>query len=314
MTTSQYPIGSGFTSASTAAEVVAGVDLTGTLALVTGGYSGIGVETVRALRSAGASVVVPARDRDRAVRALADVGGVEIEPLDLLDPASIDAFAERFLATGRPLHVLVAGAGVMAAPLTRDARGYESQFATNHLGHFQLAARLWPALRRAAGARVVAVSSWAHRRSDIEWDDPNYERRAYDPMDAYGQSKTANVLFAVELDRRGRAEGIRGFALHPGSIVTPLARHVSPDDAPPDRDGRRGRRARHRPVAEPEDRRAGRGDQRLVRHQPAARRSRRGLLREQRHRAARGPTTAGRRRSGCCRTRSTPRRPSGCGP
>jgi NAD(P)-dependent dehydrogenase (short-subunit alcohol dehydrogenase family) len=114
--------------------------------------------------------------------------------------------------------------------MTRDSRGYESHFATNHLGHFQLVLGLWPALLRAGGARVVNVSSWGHRRSPIVWDDPNYERREYDPMTAYGQSKTANNLFAVEIDRRGQTAGIRGFALHPGSIITPLARHTAVED------------------------------------------------------------------------------------
>ena len=226
MSTAQQPIGSGLGPATTAAEVLEGVDLTGRVAIVTGGYSGIGVETVRALRTAGAAVVVPTRDRHRAVEALDGIEGVELEPMDLLDPASIDAFAERFVASGRPLHMLVNSAGIMAVPLSRDARGYESQFATNHLGHFQLGLGLWPALLRAEGTRVVNVSSWGHRHSSIVWDDPNYERRDYDAMEAYGQSKTGNNLFAVEIDRRGQSEGIRAFSLHPGSIVTNLARNT----------------------------------------------------------------------------------------
>ena len=149
--------------------------------------------------------------------------------MDLLDPASIDGFAETFLASGRPLHILVNSAGIMALPtLTRDSRGYECQFATNHLGHFQLVARLWPALRQANGARVVSVSSWGHHYSPVVFDDPNFNHRPYDPWVGYGQSKTANILFAVELDKRGKAEGIRAFSLHPGSIVgTGLEKHVS---------------------------------------------------------------------------------------
>jgi len=226
----QEPIGSGFSSASSANDVLAGIDLTGKVAIVTGGYAGIGLATARALRAAGATVIVPARDLPKATRAL---DGIDIatSAMDLLDPASIDAFAARFLASGRPLHILVNSAGIMACPLTRDARGYEAQFATNHLGHFQLVARLRPALRQAKGARVVSVSSWGHRYSPVVLDDPSFERRPYDRWAAYGQSKTANILFAVALDRRGRDEGVRAFSLHPGSIVgTDLKRHLSDEE------------------------------------------------------------------------------------
>ncbi len=230
MSTPQAPIGSGFGAASTAAEVIRGRDLSGKTAIVTGGYSGLGRETARVLRSAGARVIVPARDLDRAATALKGLD-VEIQPMDLLDPASIDAFAERFVGSGQPLHILVNSAGIMATPLVRDARGYESQFATNHLGHFQLVARLWPALRQANGARVVSVSSWGHRYSPVVFDDPNFERRAYDRWAAYGQSKTANILFAVALDERGKADGVRAFSLHPGGIVgTGLEKHVSKEE------------------------------------------------------------------------------------
>jgi len=219
LATLQKPIGSGFGAASTAGDVIKGIDLSGKIAIVTGGYSGIGVETARAIRSAGASVIVPTRDRDRAATALRGID-VEVETMDLLDPASIDAFAERFVAGGRPLHILVNSAGIGGAPLMRDARGYESHFATNHLGHFQLAMRLWPALRRASGARVVAVSAWAHSRAPIVFEDPNFEHREYVPWMAYGQSKTANILFALALDERAKAYGVRAFSLHPGSIVS----------------------------------------------------------------------------------------------
>ncbi len=231
MSIPQAPIGSGFGAASTAAEVIRGCDLSGKTAVVTGGYSGIGLETARALHSAGAKVTVPARDHDKAVRALQGLDGVEIEAMDLIDPASIDAFAERFLASGQPLHILVNSAGIMACPLARDSRGYESQFATNHLGHFQLVARLWPALRQANGARVVSVSSWGHRRSPVMFEDPNFERRDYDRWSAYGQSKTANVLFALALDGRGKSERVRAFSLHPGIIVdTGLGKHLSREE------------------------------------------------------------------------------------
>jgi NAD(P)-dependent dehydrogenase (short-subunit alcohol dehydrogenase family) len=219
MTQKQRPVGTGFSAASTADEVLRGIDLTGRNAVVTGGHAGLGRETTRALSAAGASVTVGARNPDRATDALAGIERVEVGRLDLLDPASIDAFAARYLDSGRPLHILVNNAGVMAGPLFRDARGYESQFATNHLGHFQLTLRLMPALRAARGARVVNVTSGGHRLSDIRWDDPHF-RTGYDPMLAYGQSKTANVLFAVELDRRWAEDGIRGYAVHPGVIVT----------------------------------------------------------------------------------------------
>jgi NAD(P)-dependent dehydrogenase (short-subunit alcohol dehydrogenase family) len=222
----QHPIGSGFTAASTTTDVIHGIDLTGKLAVVTGGYSGLGKETVRAFRAAGAEVIVPAREVQRATAELADIYDVTVEQLDLLDPASIAAFADRFLATGRPLHLLVNSAGIMAAPLTRDARGYESQFATNHLGHFQLTTRLLPALRQAGGARVVSVSSRGHRYGSVDFDDPQFDHREYQPLTAYGQSKTANILFAVELDDREQANGIRAFAVHPGSIVTNLTRYT----------------------------------------------------------------------------------------
>jgi NAD(P)-dependent dehydrogenase (short-subunit alcohol dehydrogenase family) len=228
VTTPQAPVGSGFGAASTTRDVVEGIDLSGKVAIVTGGYSGLGLETVRTLQSAGARVVVPARDRSKAQAALAGLGGIEVEHMDLLDPASIDAFAERFLASGRPLDILLNSAGIMACPLARDARGYESQFATNHLGHFQLVARLRPALRRANGARVVSVSSLGHRYSPVVFEDPNFERRDYDRWGAYGQSKTANILFAVALDAGAKAEGVRAFSLHPGSIVgTGLEKYVS---------------------------------------------------------------------------------------
>jgi len=230
MTTLQKPIGSGFGAASTAEEVLKGMDLSGKVAIVTGGYSGLGLETARVLRRAGASVIVPARDLTRAAAALKAIGDVELEAMDLLDPASIDAFAGKFLASGRPLHLLIHSAGIMACPLARDARGYESQFSTNHLGHFQLAARLWPALLKARGARVVSVSSWGHRHSPVVFEDPNFERRDYTPWLGYGQSKTANILFALALDQRGRAEGVRAFSVHPGGIVaTGLGKYITQD-------------------------------------------------------------------------------------
>jgi NAD(P)-dependent dehydrogenase (short-subunit alcohol dehydrogenase family) len=153
---------------------------------------------------------------------------VSIETMDLMDPVSIETFAEKFLASGRPLHLLINNAGIMWAPLQWDARGYESQLSTNHLGHFQLTARLWPALKKANGARVINVSSWGHHFSPFVFDDPNFRHREYETLSGYGQSKTANILFALELDNRGKTFSVRSFALHPGAIVdTDLKRLLS---------------------------------------------------------------------------------------
>ncbi|HSZ56320.1 MAG TPA: oxidoreductase [Tepidisphaeraceae bacterium] len=230
MSSKQAPIHSGFGPTTTARQTLKGIDLAGKVAIVTGGYAGLGLETTRALAEAGARVIVPARSPDKARKVLAGIPRVEQSTLDLLDPSSIDAFANEFLATGRPLHMLINNAGIMATPLMRDARGYESQFSANHLGHFQLTVRLWPALRRAGRARVVSLSSRGHQRGGIDFDDPNFLHRPYDRWQAYGQSKTANVLFAVGLDRRGEASGIRAFAVHPGGILTDLARHLTDDE------------------------------------------------------------------------------------
>ncbi|GHF87435.1 SDR family NAD(P)-dependent oxidoreductase [Streptomyces thermodiastaticus] len=218
MTHRQHPIGTGFTAASTALEVVEGLDLSGKQAVVTGGHRGIGLETTRALSAAGAHVTVAARNPERAARALAGIERVETAPLDLLDPASVDDFAARWRASRRPLHILVNNAGIMGGDLVRDARGYESHFALNHLGHFQLTLGLYPALRAAHGARVVTVSSGAQRICGIRWDDPHFTTGGYEPIVAYAQSKAANVLFSVELDRRWSTDGIRGYAVHPGIV------------------------------------------------------------------------------------------------
>ncbi len=230
MPTTQAPLPSSFSAKTTAREVIGDVRLDGRTAIVTGGYAGIGLETTRALVNAGATVIVPARTPDKARAALAGLARVELETLDLSAPSSIDAFAARFVASGRPLHILVNNAGIMATPLARDARGFESQLATNHLGHFQLTARLWPALRAARGARVVALSSRGHARAGVDFDDPHFERRAYDKWVAYGQAKTANALFAVGLDARGAPHDVRAFSVHPGAVMTELVRSISKEE------------------------------------------------------------------------------------
>ncbi|MEU0640900.1 SDR family NAD(P)-dependent oxidoreductase [Streptomyces umbrinus] len=228
MTTAQHKIGSGFDLRSSADDVLDGIDLTGKLAIVTGGYSGLGLETTRALTKAGARVVVPARRRSVAEEAVAGLDGVEVDELDLGDLDSVRAFAERFLASGRTIDILIDNAGIMACPETRVGPGWEAQFATNHLGHFALVNRLWPALAP-GGARVVSVSSAGHHNSDIRWDDPHW-RQGYDKWQAYGQAKTANVLFAVQLDALGKDSGVRAFSLHPGGILTPLQRHLAKEE------------------------------------------------------------------------------------
>jgi NAD(P)-dependent dehydrogenase (short-subunit alcohol dehydrogenase family) len=213
-----------FGFASTAAEVAAGIDLTGANAIVTGAASGIGVETARVLASIGANVTLAVRDVAAGERVAAGLPRARVERLDLADRASVDAFAARWT---EPLHVLVNNAGVMAIQdLTRSPEGWELQFATNHLGHFRLAVGLHDALAADGNARIVAVSSAAHLRSPVVFDDLHYRFRTYDPFGAYGQSKTANVLFAVAANERWAADGITANALNPGGIKTALQRHV----------------------------------------------------------------------------------------
>ncbi|MDT0267583.1 SDR family NAD(P)-dependent oxidoreductase [Streptomyces sp. DSM 44915] len=225
-TTPQRKIDSGFGPRTSAAEVVRGIDLTGSLALVTGGYSGIGLETTRALVGAGARVIVAGRRVAAAREALAGLAGVEVAELDLTDLASVERFAEDFLASDRALPIVINNAGIMATPLTRVGPGWEAQFAVNHLAHYALVNRLWPAIARAGSARVVAVSSAGHRAGPVRWADPHFTS-GYDKWAAYGQAKTANMLFAVRLDELGRESGVRSFSLHPGAILTPLQRHLT---------------------------------------------------------------------------------------
>lgn len=205
-----------------------GIDLSGKLAIVTGGYSGIGLETTRALVGAGARVVVPARRRATAQEAVDGIDGVEVDELDLADLASVRGFADRFLASGRRIDIVINSAGIMRCPEVRVGPGWEAQFAINHLGHYALVNRLWPAIAR-GGGRVVAVSSGGHHLSDIRWDDVQFEH-GYDKLQAYAQAKTANALFAVHLDALGRGLGVRAFSVHPGKILTPLQRYLSHEE------------------------------------------------------------------------------------
>lgn len=230
--TQQQPIASPFGMRSTASEVIAGIDLKGKTALVTGGYSGLGLETVRALAGAGARVFVGARRPDAAAVDLAGLAGdIAILTLDLSDPQSIDAFAAELCQRAEKIDILINNAAIMACPLARDARGYESQFATNHLGHFQMTARIWPLLKAAgAGTRVVVLSSIGHARSGVDLSDPHFEHRDYEKWTAYGQAKSANALFAMHLDEIGKPFGIRAFAVHPGGIKTPLQRFLTMDE------------------------------------------------------------------------------------
>jgi NAD(P)-dependent dehydrogenase (short-subunit alcohol dehydrogenase family) len=221
----QHPIGSGFDASSTATEVLRGIDLTGKIAIVTGGNTGIGLETTKVLSAAGATVIVPARNIEKAKVNLAGIPNVEIVPMDLTQPETIDSFAEKFLLSGRPLHMLINNAGIMWVPLERDSRGIESQLSTNYLGQYQLVARLWPALKKANGARVVNVSSAAHHMASFNFDDHNFEYTEYQTLTAYGQSKTGTNLFTVEFDNRAKDFGVRAYSLHPGEIAgTELAR------------------------------------------------------------------------------------------
>ncbi|RZU77332.1 NAD(P)-dependent dehydrogenase (short-subunit alcohol dehydrogenase family) [Micromonospora kangleipakensis] len=232
MTTST-PVSTPYSRETTAIEVVRGIDLTGRRAVVTGGASGIGVETARALAAAGADVTLAVRNVDAGQQAATDITGttgndrILVAPLDLADLASVAAFVRTW---DGPLHMLVNNAGIMASPEMRTPQGWEMQFATNHLGHFALATGLRPALAAADGARIVSVSSSAHLRSPVMFEDIHFQQRPYEPWAAYGQSKTANVLFAVEVSRRWADDGILSNALMPGAIRTNLQRYVSEED------------------------------------------------------------------------------------
>jgi NAD(P)-dependent dehydrogenase (short-subunit alcohol dehydrogenase family) len=224
------------TATTTTADVLDGVDLTGTTVLVTGGTTGIGKESARALTAAGASVTITARTDDKGAAAVEDLsasvpgGEVDYEVLELGSLASVRDFTDRFAAAHDSLDVLIANAGVMAVPFGRTDDGFELHFGTNHLGHFVLVGRLLPLVCASAPGRVVVLTSAGHAMSDIDWNDPNYENRPYSKMEAYGQSKTANILHAVELDRRAGARGVHAYSVHPGMVATELGRYFTRED------------------------------------------------------------------------------------
>lgn len=227
----QVPTGSGFHAKTIGTEVLADVDLAGKTAIVTGGYSGIGLEAVRCLAAKGVSVVVPVRTPDKAAEALGGIeGDVKTAPMDLADLASVRRFGDQMCQTLSRLDLLVNNAGIMACPEARVGPGWESQFGINHMGHFALTRALFPLLERTSGARVIALSSTAHKISDILWDDVQFEKTPYDKWRAYGQAKTADALFANGLSRRLGDSGGLAFSVHPGGIFTPLQRHLPKEE------------------------------------------------------------------------------------
>ncbi len=229
--TDQVPTKSGFHARSTGAEVLAAIELAGKTAIVTGGYSGIGLETTRALAAKGVTVIVPVRSPEKAAKNLADVqGDVRTAALDLAALASVRSFAASTLGELDRLDLLINNAGIMACPLTRVGPGWESQFGVNHMGHFALTKALLPLLEKTPGARVVALSSTGHKISGIRWDDIQWEESEYNKWAAYGQAKTANALFANALSRRLKASGGLAFSVHPGGIFTPLQRHLPKEE------------------------------------------------------------------------------------
>ena len=228
----QAKLGSGLDPKSEPSDILAGKDLTGKVAVVTGGYSGIGLETTRALAAAGAKVYVPVRNFDKAAETLATIKRGEVIPLsmDLGDFASIRRFVAEMLEDETQIDLLINNAGIMACPESRVEGGWESQFGVNHLGHFLLTKGLLPALLAADAPRVVCLSSIAHRRGGVNFDDINFEKTPYDKWTAYAQAKTANALFALGLDMKYAEQGLRAFSVHPGGIMTPLQRHLDNEE------------------------------------------------------------------------------------
>ncbi|WP_373491082.1 oxidoreductase [Parasphingorhabdus sp.] len=227
----QKPLGSGFHAKSEPHEILAGIDLTGKTAIVTGGYSGIGLETTRALADAGATVIVPVRDPVKAEENLAAIeGDISSAKMDLADLDSVRAFASSAYDSIDSLDLLINNAGIMACPLERVGPGWESQFGVNHMGHFALTRALLPLLEKADAPRVVSLSSVAHKRNGILWDDIQFEHGEYQKWVAYAQAKSANALFANALSRRMQEFGGRAFSVHPGGIFTPLQRHLPQEE------------------------------------------------------------------------------------
>ena len=227
----QKPINSGFGAKSEPAAILKDIDLSGKTALVTGGYSGIGLETSRALVEAGARVVAPARRKDIAIKELDGIiDKSDVAKMDLADPSSVQQFVDDFTEKVSSLDILINNAGVMACPEMRTSQGWELQFAVNQIGHFVLTKGLLPLMQKANGARLVTLSSTGHKISGIRWDDIHFESSDYDKWAAYGQSKTAGSLLAVEVDKRMQDSGIRAFGVHPGGIMTPLQRHLETEE------------------------------------------------------------------------------------
>ena len=223
----QKKLNSGFNAKSEPSEILQGKDLTGKVAVVTGGYSGIGLETTRALAAVGAKVYVPVRTPEKAEENLKDVeGDLIVDAMDLADLASVRAYAASVAERESKLDLLINNAGIMACPETRVGNNWESQFGVNHIGHFVLTNGLRDLLLSAGSARVVCLSSIAHRRSDILWDDIHFESTPYEKWTAYAQAKTANALFALGFDMKYREQGVQAFSVHPGGILTPLQRHL----------------------------------------------------------------------------------------
>ncbi len=229
--TNQIPVASNFNRKSTGKEVLADMNLTGKVAIVTGGYSGIGLETTRALAEKGVKVIVPARSKQKAVDNLAEIAGsVEVASMDLSNLPSVQAFANKVLAEVDQVDFLINNAGIMACPETRIGSNWEAQFGVNHIGHFALTKALMPLLKKTPNARVICLSSTAHKISDIRWEDIQFESGDYHKWQAYGQSKTANALFANALSRRLKETGGLAFSVHPGGIFTPLQRHLPKEE------------------------------------------------------------------------------------
>ena len=226
----QIPVASPFPAKTDGKDVLEGLDLHGKIAIVTGGYSGIGLETTRALAAKGAKVIVPVRSKAKAEENLAGIEGVQTELMDLADIASVAGFAEKMVSQLDRVDYVINNAGIMACPETRVGPGWEAQFGVNHMGRFALVKGLMSLLERSPGVRVICLSSTAHKMSGILWDDIQYAKGGYDKWQAYGQSKTANALFANALSRRLKHTGGLAFSVHPGGIFTPLQRHLPQEE------------------------------------------------------------------------------------